>query len=63
MSLGSRKNDTYRERTQQIIPAKVSARQTCTDCGNHKSIGQFPVGSTVCVRCKPQGKNFRRGDL
>lgn len=60
---GNSRNDGYRARPQSIAPAPVSKRQSCTKCGKHKSCGQFPINSSVCISCAPQGKSFRRGDL
>lgn len=53
----------YREATARSTPAGSTARQRCDICRAIKSRGQFPAGSNVCVRCKPQGVNFRRGGL
>lgn len=64
MSHGRASNDFFRIATQQITPVGISKRVKCTGpCDRTQSLGQFPVGSTVCITCKPQGKNFRRGDL
>jgi hypothetical protein len=63
MSHGRASNDLFRVYTQQIAAAGVSKRQTCALCRKHKSQGQFPLNSDTCITCKPQGKNFRRGEL
>ncbi|NHZ94586.1 hypothetical protein [Massilia sp. CCM 8734] len=63
MSLGHASNDRYRAATQQIIPVSPSKRMTCSCCKNHKSIGQFPVGQDVCVKCNPQPAGWRRGGI
>lgn len=63
MTLGGPSNDIYRSAAQQITPIAAPRRLTCSVCRDHKSIGQFPRGSDVCVRCEPQGPDFRRGDL
>ncbi len=60
-SFGRASNDLYRIATQQITPVGVSKRQSCGQCGRFKSIGQFPVGSCICVVCAPQPKGWRRG--
>lgn len=46
-----------------VGPSGVTARVRCECCGVVRSLGQFPKTSNTCVRCKPQGKNFRRGDI
>jgi hypothetical protein len=62
-TLGNPRTDLYRIATQQITPVAAPRRLTCSVCRDHKSIGQFPRGSDVCITCKPQGANFRRGEL
>lgn len=62
MTLGVINNDLYRARTEQIIPAPPTKRAKCAQCGKHQSIGQIGP-ENICITCKPQGRNFRRGDI
>lgn len=48
---------------QLAVPAAISKRLKCDGCGRIASIGQFPLNSETCLRCKPMGKTFRRGGL
>lgn len=61
MTYGRVSNDLYRLATQQIEPAPVTKRQKCASCARTQSIGQYALDSDVCITCRPQGKNFRRG--
>lgn len=54
---------TSRRGIQIAVPAAISKRVKCTQCGRTQSIGQYVAGGTVCIRCKPQGRAFRRGGL
>lgn len=45
------------------VPAAISKRQRCTACSRFASCGQFPVGSDVCIRCRPMPAGWRRGEL
>lgn len=63
MTLGRPSNDRYREATHSHNPTGSARRITCAECHEHKSEGQFPLGSNICIRCKPQGPGFRRGGL
>jgi|GEM_PF-5832998 len=60
-ALGYSRNDAYRLATQQIVPAPMTKRVKCSQCRRTQSIGQYGQGSDICITCKPQGKNFRRG--
>lgn len=44
-------------------PDPVTKRQACTSCRRRQSIGQYAIGETVCVRCKPQPAGWRRGGV
>lgn len=63
MTLGAVRNDLYRAATAARTAGTVARRVTCTLCSRTCSIGQFPIGSSVCVRCKPMPTGWRRGEL
>lgn len=41
----------------------VTARVRCAACNRIASLGQYPVGSNVCIRCNPKPAGWRRGDF
>ncbi len=63
MTFGRVSNDLYRYATRQITPVGISKRLTCTCCGKHRSLGQFPTDSKICISCKPQAPGWRRGGV
>lgn len=63
MTLGIPSNDRYRERTDKLVPAASTARVRCAACNRISSIGQYPAGSNVCIKCKPMPAGWRRGEL
>lgn len=63
MTLGRIENDRYREVTKSMGPLGAPKKQVCTVCRRNKSLGQYPIGSEICITCKPQPKGWRRGDI
>lgn len=63
MTLGQKSTDRYREATSRLTPSGSIKRQRCDGCGVTRSLGQFPLNSSTCISCEPQGRNFRRGTL
>lgn len=46
-----------------VGPAGVTTRVRCAACNRVQSLGQFAVGSNLCLRCAPKPAGWRRGDL